>query len=580
MYNRRRLAIATRNAEGIEAAQGGNTREKINANKVFGEGDLFGIRAIERGYFGGVAQSARKPSSQKKSTRIRPVSIRPTSSAPISPIRGMASSSSKIDARLQKAVAAPQPETPGLDAPKFKPKHRPSPLDLASEQTDVEYGNDDLSTPGHELSPLNLAPLEFEATYLKSLTSSNSDDDWDSPLDLHFSQSHTPVSPLAKSRPQSYIPRLRLPGENDMSLNFDLNLSPHSEGGESFQTAPSRQASKATTILKSPRFQETQRPKSPSSNLSLFPNTSHARNFRAPSPLSTSPTRKLSHANALELDAFPPPPPVPDDSYYENDESPSELNDVYGKGKGVLRNSDVKVKRVSVYQPQRERSESPRSRRARVRSSSIYSFSRSRSRSIETTGHQRSASSGSIARTKDSIRGRHSRNISVEEKRRSRDRDQIHYDPKEHHRNRSGSVQGRAIDFDNPRSNPFMDAHAIFDAAYVSDEVTSVLSDRVSNMKSTSGGGSRVNFTTTNYGSKDQGSIKLDAAPSDSSGIQIARRAQSISGHGSPKKNALQTTIIEVTSRPGSIKTLTPPMSSDKSTFLPSPVREEEGAFF
>lgn len=37
----------------------------------------------------------------------------------------------------------------------------------------------------------------------------------------------------------------------------------------------------------------------------------------------------------------------------------------------------------------------------------------------------------------------------------------MHYDPTQHARNRSGSVQGRKIDFDHPRESPFSNANAI-----------------------------------------------------------------------------------------------------------------------
>lgn len=37
----------------------------------------------------------------------------------------------------------------------------------------------------------------------------------------------------------------------------------------------------------------------------------------------------------------------------------------------------------------------------------------------------------------------------------------MHYDPTSHHRNRSGSIQGRAVDFSKPRESPFADSAAI-----------------------------------------------------------------------------------------------------------------------
>ncbi|CAF9919760.1 MAG: hypothetical protein HETSPECPRED_004107 [Heterodermia speciosa] len=59
IYNKRRLKKYTKKAQ-LESAHGQDERVELNKREL-DEGDLFGIRAIQSGYFGGVAQS--RPSS-------------------------------------------------------------------------------------------------------------------------------------------------------------------------------------------------------------------------------------------------------------------------------------------------------------------------------------------------------------------------------------------------------------------------------------------------------------------------------------------------------------------------------------
>ncbi|PMD63830.1 uncharacterized protein K444DRAFT_499485, partial [Hyaloscypha bicolor E] len=55
----------------MEAAMKSTDKEKlVRREKKLGEGDLFGVRALEHGYFGGVAQS--RPSSPTPSYRLAP----------------------------------------------------------------------------------------------------------------------------------------------------------------------------------------------------------------------------------------------------------------------------------------------------------------------------------------------------------------------------------------------------------------------------------------------------------------------------------------------------------------------------
>ena len=124
---------------------------------------------------------------------------------------------------------------------------------------------------------------------------------------------------------------------------------------------------------------------------------------------------------------------------------------------------------TAVYQPRGSLIQSPASvetvvptRVVNMAASSVYStrsstliaesqFSHPRSQSIDSLTRNQSPSrrcshsANSLARTHNSIR--HSRKASPDSvKRRSRDQNQLHFDPRAHHRNRSGSIQGQAID--------------------------------------------------------------------------------------------------------------------------------------
>lgn len=136
-------------------------------------------------------------------------------------------------------------------------------------------------------------------------------------------------------------------------------------------------------------------------------------------------------------------------------------------------------------------------------------------------------SSRSLARARNSVQytANSSRTRSTSaSNRRSRERDSMHYDPSSHHRNPSGSILGRPIDFCNPRETPFSDRNA-YDAPVKghtqqnsnSSESTlssyytttrSERSSRTSHFDSTiaeelTGKGSRLRTTMDPFGTKD-----------------------------------------------------------------------------
>lgn len=157
-------------------------------------------------------------------------------------------------------------------------------------------------------------------------------------------------------------------------------------------------------------------------------------------------------------------------------------------------------------------------------------FSRGRNLSQSTVipRHNRQTTS-SLIRT-DSLQ-HHTRNLSRNRStsnRRDKQRDQIHYDPTSHHRNRSGSIQGRSVDFSHPRSSPFTDLAAstfykhspssstASDNSVLSYYTTShpspVLSPSATfDLQVLSGGGSKLRFTKDNFGT---GGLEEFAMPS------------------------------------------------------------------
>lgn len=143
-----------------------------------------------------------------------------------------------------------------------------------------------------------------------------------------------------------------------------------------------------------------------------------------------------------------------------------------GRGHSMAASSMYST-RTSILEP-----EDNATRHIRTRSQS--SDARRSIRNRSNSSHKRT-SSRSLSRTRDSIR--ESRKTSSgsfrsgNSHRRSRDRDQLHFDPTAHRRNRSGSVQGRAVNFDQPRESPFSNLNHTSDHSHSpSSSVSSSLS--------------------------------------------------------------------------------------------------------
>jgi len=474
-----RLKKNTKIAE-VEAAMKSTDREKlVRRQKKPREGDLFGVRALEHGYFGGVAQS--RPSSPTPSYRLAPNATltdwgktpKPTSS-PSSSRNGSVSS---------------------LPMSINQSKHKPSPLRL--QPTDAELSrriaNDPASVGG--IGGAYMPPLP-SPRYNRSVTpcsDSGKPDGWVNPLDVHFTRPSTPVSP----KPTSLPPKMTFPDGVKTTLIVPTPAGslagPKSEQASivsSEASAPNPAPAPVATAPESPRKQ--------SPTFSIFPQipSRAARQLgRTIFPASDDQQRPPSRRSPKEskFDFNIPPVPLenlpPQMATIDPNQFPQDTR-IWGPSSPIIRDSIVTKQRVSVYRPTRtvEKPQSatkPHQRPYSVAASSVYSTrtsivdepqdsdpkSRTRSTSRDTAGrersrssHKRASSAHSLSRTQDSLR-RHSRKQSTDtlrtDKRRSRQRDQMHFDPTQALRTRSGSVQGRAMDFDHPRESPFSNANAI-----------------------------------------------------------------------------------------------------------------------
>jgi hypothetical protein len=465
----------------MEAATKSTDKEKLvrRQKKKLGEGDLFGVRALEHGFTGGVAQS--RPSSPSPSYRLAPnATLVDWSKAP----KPGSSSSSLVD-----FPSSRNGSVSSLAASLNQRPHKPSPLRL--QPLDVELSgrrNHDPANVGG-IGGTYMPPLP-SPRYNRSVTpcsDSGKPEGWINPLDVHFTRPSTPVSP----KPTSYLPKMTFP--DDIIKNALLvptpngSLAPKSEEASIISTevsVPAASAPAAESPRKtSPTFSIF--PQMPSraarqAGRSIFPASDDAP--RPPSQRSPKESKFDFNIPPVPLDNLSPqmatidPNQFPQDTRRWNPSSP------------IIRDSIVSKQRVSVYRPTHVIGEPQDATKSHTRShsvaaSSIYSTrtsivdepqdSHSRSRSRDTTrgrnrsrsSHKRASSSQSLSRTQDSLR-RHSRKQSTDalrtDKRRSRQRDQLHFDPTGFAlRTRAGSVQGRTVDFDHPRESPFSNANAI-----------------------------------------------------------------------------------------------------------------------
>lgn len=462
-----------------------NDKERLNQREM-DEGDLFGVRALEAGYFGGVAQS--RPSSPTPST---------TPSYKLSPSTTVVNWGDR--STQPNSASSSTTDLASTAIPKTA-KTKPSPLRMEAGDTNLRVASDNTASVGGK-GGAYIPPQSSSRSLRSESPALGKPAGWVSPLDVHFSRPTTPSTPTAP-RPTSFLPKLNFPdsGKNALTVPASGASGIHSEtasiiGSDISATSKTTEAPAAPVPIAqrgrplSPAAIYQQHNPSPAAHngsRSIFPasGASNERSSNSSGPKAKKPTSPISQ--------MPTPFQLPSDpDLFSEDDRPWDSKPDSSEERAVIRDSIVSKQRVSVYQPpgpneqltghahmnsiaassvnsiQSENRTVPdfpkelqSHTRNRSRSVSTANRDRSRSRSTSTGGksHSRSSSVYSIARTMDSVR--HARKHSTErDHRRSRDRDQIHFDPSSRSRNRSGSVQGRAVDFDHPRESPFSNAN-------------------------------------------------------------------------------------------------------------------------
>ncbi|CZR63727.1 uncharacterized protein PAC_13624 [Phialocephala subalpina] len=548
--NKRRLKANQQKADEGTAAKASD-REKLVAKRKMGEGDYFGVRALEHGYFGGVAQTSR-PSSPGSVYKLAP-DAKVVDWGQVNKLR---SDSSSVGSSTFDFLADRNSSTSSLPTGTSTIK-KPSPLRLQPSLANIHgkqaHNMSSVGGVGGNFLPPPPSPRSIRAP--SPLFNEEKSSTWISPLDVHFSRPSTP------SRPTSYLPKLQFPidsGKTELSVPLPDFSGYKSETASIVSTEvlvppPTAHQGRAKsptlstfsgqeTFAKSPTastFSKEAPPKVESPTFSAFPHQpapprparlslkgmfdteeapvrspkdDFSKTFQLPpvplddlaprlpavnpdrfppnhnawgptSPVRDSILNKSRQAPmASDSNQWPLPSPTLPDSMMDQEWQPSE--------NAVIRASVVSKQRVSIIQRQHQQPQDldfqfskMNNRIHSIAASSMYStrtsiletedmpnrHARTRSQSSEArrsikeranSSHKRT-SSRSLSRTRDSVRdSRTSQSFkSASSHRRSRERDQLHFDPTSHRRNRSGSVQGRSVDFDQPRESPFSNSN-------------------------------------------------------------------------------------------------------------------------
>lgn len=422
----------------IAIAQG-NDVEKFVGNKRRSEGDLFGVRAIEAGYFGGVSQS--RPSSPAVSYKLSPT----TALVDWSPTAESHRSSSSNSSSGASSLATSQHK-----------KKKPSPLRL------TPFDEDAVHSPaltfggagGAYMSPVP-SPRSGKGKGPENLS-------WVSPLDVHFSRPSTSGA-AEKPRPKSYLPRLKFPGE--IAQNGLLIATPTGSAA-----APNSESASIFSGGISPQVVEAPHVRTPT--FSVFPHsaTSPGLRQRQPSIVPTNgETDRPSTGRSNRSYTNVPAPPIPTSPSYYPPKSPGSA----GPSGSGIRSSTASKPSVSAYHPKSAGPQSPGDSQTRDRAhsgaaSSTYSnrpsidnedmFKKSerrrRSCSSEAVSRERSHSSSSMrSRSSHSLKGTRGKTMQSDL---GRSREQSHSQ-----RKRRASLESNALDFDQPLDSPFSNANAI-----------------------------------------------------------------------------------------------------------------------
>lgn len=440
--------------EDLERAEKSQSNVTLN-RRTLGEGDLFGVRAIQSGFYGGVSQiSLTPPTSSASSTRSTPMG-------------GSLDGNGSPDGSLKDS----SPHKPSSSASLSKSGTRkppPAPINSRLQPSDAELNgrmNHDPTIHGRVRSYTPTSPRSPRSPH--------------SPMSFDSGATEIPRSPALDAQRQKLASLLE-GKQNDgrgpqLILPSELQRTPDFVSTPNNPAASIKSAAASVSTLDLPARPDLSTLKSPT--LSLFPNNAPRREL-----LPILPPRQSSRDNRPhDIPAVPhslrvPPAPLSPSTPALQLRATSGVS-IWGDGliqDLAAQKRNTQLSNMSVRLP----SGYPSS----VSSSGIHpddptssdetTRSRRRSRSLYHNGHTRQSSGESasssrergIKHTHDSIR--HTRKQSADSiattaasktsRRRSAQRDAMHYDPSGHRRAPSGSILARRpVDFDHPRSSPF-----------------------------------------------------------------------------------------------------------------------------
>ncbi|CAD6444050.1 55b3bad4-0013-47d6-a73d-63ddd622067a [Sclerotinia trifoliorum] len=421
-YNKRRLA---KNIKIEELEKANSTQERLNVEEL-GEGDLFGVRAIQRGFFGGVSQSRSNSPAQSMfgppSTTAVDLSEATRNLEAIRAPSTASSSSEDSQSRVSSEISVPK-----------STKHKPSPLRLQPSDAEIRRA------AMHNRAGSYIPPPPIKEVQSKP----------DS-LEVQFGTRAVSESPPIRTQSDEDISQLRYQGEVPRNLMFlaGQHSSVRSQAGSIYGSAES-------SPRNPPKIPKVPTPPAPT-HVFGFPPRIPTRSRSSSPEESSSSDRSSSSSPELPVPSIPSP--------FRTSYQPSTLVEETKPETSRKRlsyqptlPSEIQTEEPTSHQRESSAPTSTLTPRTSIfdNESTIRPPIPPRARPI----------TGQISRTNDSIRisRKSSLQAQAQEHRYSRDRDLMHYDPTAvaSSRNRSGSVQGRAVDFDRPRESPFGNSNAI-----------------------------------------------------------------------------------------------------------------------
>ncbi|KAL8823316.1 MAG: hypothetical protein Q9191_005967, partial [Dirinaria sp. TL-2023a] len=197
-FSKRRLKKYTKKAE-EDALSGGEERVELNKREL-DEGDLFGIRAIQSGYFGGVAQSRPSSIAEERSDRDSSASNTLLGSHNSPDKRGPSPMSSVVTLPLEARTASPLRHTvistADTDRPRTPKRQVPNPIRSTLQPSDAEISGRINHDPAVNML-LNVPPSPGAVSRPSSVG-------WDS---RSSSDNHSPEQTPERSPESSSFPR-------------------------------------------------------------------------------------------------------------------------------------------------------------------------------------------------------------------------------------------------------------------------------------------------------------------------------------------------------------------------------------